>query len=310
MAVREIGDIVRRYEKNPIITREDIPFPCNSVFNAAAAKFKDEYILLLRVEGLEGKSSFWLAKSEDGLSFNVLEKPVMVLSQEGPFAPYERRGIEDPRITQIEGTYYILYTAYSRYGPLIALATTEDFENFERVAIVSEPNNKDAVLFPKRFNGRFARFDRPTASPGEGSSMWISYSYDLVYWGDPRVVIETRPGYWDSYKVGAGSPPIEADVGWLEIYHGVKRTSAGSIYRLGCALFDLQDPSRLIGRSEAPILVPREHYERTGDVPNVIFTCGSIYEQATGEVKIYYGAADTRICLGVVYLDELLMTVI
>ena len=138
-----------------------------------------------------------------------------------------------------------------------------------------------------------------------GIATWISYSDDLVYWGDSRVVFESRPGYWDAAKVGPGAPPFQTEKGWLLIYHGVKNTSAGPIYRLGVALFDLENPAKLIGRSEEPILSPTEDYERIGDVPNVVFTCGAILEK-DGEVKIYYGASDTSICLATAHIDNLL----
>ena len=296
-------DIVDRYDDNPIITAQDIPFPCNTVFNAGAVKHEGVYLLLLRVEGLEGKSALYLAKSRDGFYFDVQEEPAMKPSEEEPFKTYEELGIEDPRITKIGDEYLIFYTAYSRYSPRIALAKTWDFSTFERVALVSQPTNKDAVLFPKKFGNRYARLDRPSMSGRQ--DMWISYSDDLVYWGDSRIVMEVRPGYWDSATIGASVPPIETEKGWLEIYHGVRATAAGRIYRLGCALFDLEDPSKLIGRSQAPILSPKENYERTGDVPNVIFTCGAIVED-NGEVKIYYGAADTCICVATASLQDLI----
>ncbi|MCW4031875.1 MAG: glycoside hydrolase family 130 protein [Candidatus Bathyarchaeota archaeon] len=290
------SDLVERYEGNPIITSVDIPDPCNTVFNAGATLYKNKYILLLRVEDLEGKSKFYLAESTDGYDFEILNGPVFSKSPMEPFKTYEKRGVEDPRITKIGDTYYILYTAYSHFGPLIGLATTDDFQTFERIALISEPDNKDAALFSRQFNGKFVRLDRP-ASDG----IWISYSSDLKHWGEARAVMEARPGHWDMEKIGGGTPPIETDKGWLEIYHGVKNR----IYRLGCALFNLEDPSTLVGRSEVPILSPRTPYERTGDVPNVVFTCGAVLEQNTGEVKIYYGAADTYLCVCTANTDDL-----
>jgi predicted GH43/DUF377 family glycosyl hydrolase len=138
-----------------------------------------------------------------------------------------------------------------------------------------------------------------------GIATWISYSYDLIHWGNSEVLFETRPGYWDADRIGPGAPPIRTKKGWLLIYHGVKKTSAGPIYRLGVALFDLKDPAKLIGRSREPILSPAEYYERSGDVPNVVFTTGAILEK-NGEVKIYYGACDTSICLATAHIDDLL----
>ena len=298
------GELAVRYSKNPIIEKKDIPMPCNTVFNAAAVKHNGEYLLLLRVEGLEGKSSFYLARSSDGYNFKVEKKTVMSPSRKTPFSIYEKRGIEDPRITKIDGVYYIIYTAYSRHGPRLALAKTDDFRKFERMALVSQPENKDGVLFPKKLNGKYARFDRPSTS--YGSDIWISYSADLIHWGDSKSVMATRPGFWDMKKIGAGAPPIETEKGWLLIYHGVKGTSGGNIYRLGCAMFDLNDPSKLIGRCHIPILSPEEYYERVGDVANVVFSCGTVLLEGKKELLIYYGACDTSICVASAKLDELI----
>jgi beta-1,4-mannooligosaccharide/beta-1,4-mannosyl-N-acetylglucosamine phosphorylase len=136
-------------------------------------------------------------------------------------------------------------------------------------------------------------------------SIWISYSPDLINWGRSELVFSPRPRYWDSYRIGASAPPILTDRGWLEIYHGVKMTSAGPIYRIGTAMLDKDDPAKMIGRCLAPVLSPRERYERVGDVGNVVFACGAIVDD-DGEVKVYYGAADTSICVATGTLDELI----
>ena len=305
MRIKYKKDIVERFRQNPILTKQDIPLPCNTVFNCAAIKFKGKYIVLLRIEGLEGKSFFMKATSKDGYYFEIDEKPCMVPCNEEPYKTFEANGIEDPRITLIGDTYYIMYVASSKFHSRLALVKTKDFEDFERVAIISEPGNKDGIIFPEKFDGNYVRLDRPPV--GGGNSIWISYSPDLIYWGNAKPVMTTRPGYWDSARIGSGTQPIKTEKGWLEIYHGVRKTPAGDIYRLGCALFDLKDPSKLIGRSLAPILSPSEQYERTGDVPNVVFTCGAVYEKAEGEVKIYYGASDTVICIGVAKIEDLLI---
>ncbi|MHC4944882.1 MAG: glycoside hydrolase family 130 protein [Planctomycetota bacterium] len=296
-------DVVHRWEGNPLITLDDIPFPCNTVFNAACVKRDYEYTLLLRVEDLQGRSVLALARSEDGFHFEVEEEPVLVPAEEEPFATYESLGIEDPRITELEGRYYILYTAVSPYGPRLGLARTKDFHHFERLALISEPENKDGVLFPRRIDGRYVRLDRPMAK-GLGN-MWISYSEDLVNWGDAKLLLSIRPGFWDCDRIGASAPPLETERGWLEIYHGVKFTSSGPLYRLGVLLLDLKDPSKVLGRSGIPVLAPREYYERVGDVNNVVFSCGAIYEEYSGNVKVYYGAADTCICVGMAKLNDL-----
>lgn len=302
MSKHQSRDVLHRYEDNPVIELEDVPFKCNTVFNAAAVKFKQDYLLLLRVENLQGRSVFVLAHSQDGLNFRVDDFPVMWPIESGPLARYESHGIEDPRITSLDGVYYIMYTAYGDLGPTVALATTTDFETFERHGLIGMPPSKNSALFPRKIGGRFCRFDRPA---GGGGSIWVSYSEDLKYWGDHQLVMAPRSDHWDMSRIGAGAPPLETDRGWLEIYHGVKETSSGPIYRLGTVLLDLDDPSIVLGRSLIPVLSPRELYERVGDIGNVVFSCGSIPEE-DGTVKVYYGAADTCICVSMASIDELL----
>ena len=295
-------DLLRRHEGNPIITAADIPFTCNTVFNGSALKLNGEYVILLRVEGQHGYSLFALARSSDGYAFALERLPVMVPAEDGPWQKYEVAGIEDPRLTVLEGEIYVVYTAFSGYGPVMALARTEDFLTYERLGIMSEPGNKDGMLFPRKIGARYVRFDRPIGN--DVGSIWVSFSPDLHYWGDSRIVVSPRPGYWDSHRVGGSCVPIETDEGWLEIYHGVKMTSGGPIYRAGVVLLDLDDPSKVVGRSAVPILAPRANYERIGDINNVVFASAAVLEP-DGEVKVYYGAADTSICVATGRLDDL-----
>ena len=296
-------DILHRFEGNPVISLEDVPFRCNAVFNGAVVKKGDEYYHLLRVEGQQGYSVFALARSKDGLHFTVEDKPVMIPARKDPFAKYETRGIEDPRITELEGIYYVMYTAYSKYGTRIVLAKTEDFYHYERIALVSGPGNKDGILFPEKINSEYVRLDRPI---GKGvGSMWVSYSKNLVDWGKSQLQMTPRPGLWDSFRIGASVPPIKTEHGWLEIYHGVKKTVAGLIYRIGTVLTDLEQPHKVIARCSEPVLSPREDYERIGDVGNVTFACGAVVENS-GEIKVYYGAADTCICVATTNFNELI----
>ena len=296
-------DILHRFEGNPVISLEDVPFRCNAVFNGAVVKKGDEYYHLLRVEGQQGYSVFALARSKDGLHFTVEDKPVMIPARKDPFAKYETRGIEDPRITELEGIYYVMYTAYSKYGTRIVLAKTEDFYHYERIALVSGPGNKDGILFPEKINSEYVRLDRPI---GKGvGSMWVSYSKNLVDWGKSQLQMTPRPGLWDSFRIGASVPPIKTEHGWLEIYHGVKKTVAGLIYRIGTVLTDLEQPHKVIARCSEPVLSPREDYERIGDIGNVTFACGAVVENS-GEIKVYYGAADTCICVATTNFNELI----
>ena len=296
-------DLLHRWERNPIISVRDVPFRCNTVFNGTPVHLDGEYYIILRVEGQQGYSFFALARSRDGLHFEVDERPCMMPADSGPFELWEENGIEDPRLTLVEGTYYVMYTAVCRYGHRIALAKTEDFSHYERIALVSGPGNKDGVLFPEKIDGLYARLDRPYGK--EIGSIWISYSPDLINWGMSEMVFSPRARYWDSYRIGASAPPILTRRGWLEIYHGVKMTSAGPIYRIGTAMLDRDDPAKVLGRCLSPVLSPREEYERIGDVGNVVFACGAIVED-DGEVKVYYGAADTAICVAIGTLDEII----
>ena len=304
---KKIGrDLFHRWKENPIIELDDIPFRCNAVFNGTAVKYRDEYLILLRIEGQQGYSFFALARSKDGFHFTVDEKPTLLPAKEGLFGKYEEFGIEDPRATFIDGTYYIMYTAASSHGPRISLVRTDDFHTFERIALISEPGNKDGVLFPEKIDGLYVRLDRPI---GHGvGSIWISYSKDLKSWGHSKVLITPRQGHWDSYRIGGSVPPIRTDQGWLEIYHGVQMTPSGPIYRAGILLLDLEDTSKVISRSDVPSLSPREEYERIGDVGNVVFPCGAIVED-DGEVKLYYGAADTSLCLATTKIEYLIESV-
>ena len=295
-------DLLHRWERNPIIAREDVPYQCNTVFNCTPAKVGGEYLLLLRVEGQQGRSFFSLARGRDGLHFGMDSEPCMLPAEEGPFRLWEENGIEDPRATLIDGRYHLMYTAVSPFGHRIALARTEDFVTFERVALVSGPGNKDGVLFPEKIDGLYARLDRPIA--GGVGSIWISYSPDLINWGRSEPVMRPRPRLWDSYRIGASVPPIRTDRGWLEIYHGVKMNPFGPVYRAGAVMLDLENPAKVLARCVAPILSPREDYERIGDVGNVVFASGAIVE-GDGEVKLYYGAADTSICVATAQIDEL-----
>ncbi len=295
-------DLLHRFEGNPIVALEDIPFRCNTVFNGSPVKKDGVYYLLIRVEGQQGYSVFALATSLDGLRFEVAAAPVMVPATNGIFAKYEKRGIEDPRITEIDGVFYVMYTAYSEFGARIALAKTEDFYTYERIGLVSEPENKDGILFPEKINGDYVRFDRPIGN--NVGSMWISYSKNLIDWGRSEIIMTPRPQYWDSYRIGASVPPIKTEVGWLEIYHGVKMTSAGPIYRIGTVLLDLENPAKIINRCVESILSPREDYERIGDVGNVVFACGAVLEE-DGQIKVYYGGADTHLCVATSTLTTL-----
>jgi len=294
-----------KYEGNPILTKDDVPYPCECVYNSGAVKYKGKYILLLRVLLLDGNCVFGLAESDDGFNFTVRPEPVMVPATDGPFAMYESKGIEDPRVTYVpeDDCYYIFYSAYSIYGMRIGLAKTKDFEKFERIALTTTSDYRNSVLFPEKINGRYVRFERPNVHPW---GIWISYSPDLIHWGDQKLLITPYgKNIWEDHKVGAGAPPIKTEKGWLSIYHATTATMDGMTYRLGVALHDLKDPSKVIGVANQFILAPDQPHELTGYVHNVVFTCGAIPED-DGTVKIYYGGADTNMNVAIAKIDDLI----
>ena len=294
-------DIVFRCKDNPLITIENLPLICSDIWNAGVVRFNGKYLLLLTVETLEGLGCLYLAYSKDGYKFEVEQEPFMTASRENPFARYETFGIFDPRITAIDSTYYITYLAESEYGRRIGLARTDDFRSVERMQFISEPDTKCGCIFPGTFNGKYAMLERPAA----GDSIWLSYSDDLLHWGLSTVVFTPRGGFWDSNRVGVAGPPIEINEGWLLIYYGEKSTSGGPLVRLGAAILEKDKPSIVLGRSNIPILAPRTKYERIGDVGNIVFSCGNLLEK-NKEIKIYYGASDSCICLGTACLDEII----
>lgn len=300
-------ELLTRYEHNPILSARDWPYKVNAVFNAAAVEIQGQVLLLVRVEDFRGISHLTVARSANGVSGWHID-PQPTLSPDPENHPEEIWGIEDPRITWIAEIerWAICYTAYSKSGPLVSLATTADFRSFDRLGAVMPPEDKDAALFPVRFKGLWAMLHRPVPrSSLLGAHIWLSFSPDLRHWGGHQEIIHTREGaWWDANKIGLCAPPLATPHGWLILYHGVRTTASGSIYRLGLALLDREDPSRLLRRSQEWIFGPRMRYEREGDVDDVIFPCGWFVRE--GVVYMYYGAADSCIALATASLSELI----
>lgn len=260
--------------------------------------------MLFRSHLRNGRSIIGLARSDDGLNFQVAHEPFITPAREGLFAEYEEFGVEDPRICNMEGSYLITYSAYSRHGVRTGLARTRDFNVLERVALITQADCRNVVLFPERFGGRFGRLDRPHSEISPWS-IWLSYSPDLIHWGDSRVVIKPLSYHWDEMKIGPGATPIKTEKGWLNIYHGVFKTMDGAVYRLGVALHDLRDPARVLGVSDDWILQPEDPWEVTGYVHNVVFTCGAVAEE-DGTLRLYWGGADTVVCTGTTTIEALI----
>jgi predicted GH43/DUF377 family glycosyl hydrolase len=299
--------LFHRHSTNPILTASNWPYSAHSIFNPGATLLKDGTTLLLcRVEDRRGHSHLCAARSKNGVDgWEIDPAPTMMADPE--HYPDELWGIEDPRITFVPEMqqYVIAYTAYSRGGPCVALALTEDFQHFERTGMVMQPEDKDAAILPHRINGEWALIHRPLSV--HGAHIWISYSSDLHHWGNHKLMLQARRGaWWDAEKIGLSTPLIQTPRGWLMIYHGVRVTASGAIYRLGLALFDLDDPATCVLRGDSWIFGPEAPYEREGDVDNVVFPCGCTVAPDGDTVNLYYGGADSVIALATGSIRELL----
>lgn len=295
--------LFKRYEGNPILTVDRWHYSANAVFNPGAVEFNGETLLLVRVEDMRGFSHLTLAKSKDGkTNWEISSSPT--LEPDWNFKE-EHFGLEDPRIVflQERNEYAIVYVSFSGGAPLVSLALTKDFKTFTRLGAILPPEDKDAALFPRLIRGKYAIIHRPIVRGT--ANIWISFSPDLIHWGHHSVLLSTRPGWWDCHRVGLGPPPIETSEGWLIIYHGVRVTASGSLYRVGVALLDLDNPEKVIRRSEDWVLSPQEIYELVGDVPGVVFPTGVVVDKNTNELRLYYGAADKSVGLAIANLKEL-----
>ena len=303
-----VGDgLFERARGNPLLTPERWPYRINAVMNAAATTVGDDTLLLCRVEDRRGFSHLTIARSNDGVSNWVVDDHPFL--EPSPDHPEEQWGVEDPRITRIDelDAWVIAYTAFGPGGPAVALATTQDFVSLKRLGVVCAPEDKNASLLPRRVDGEFVMFHRPVSTIGGRADVWISRSADLHSWSAPEPVFGARPGgWWDSARIGVGPPPLETAEGWLVVYHGVRQTVAGALYRVGLAMLDLENPAIVTKRCDEWVLGPSEDYELIGDVPGVVFPCGLIHDQASGQLRLYYGAADCRIGMASASYDAVL----
>jgi beta-1,4-mannooligosaccharide/beta-1,4-mannosyl-N-acetylglucosamine phosphorylase len=293
--------LLRRHPKNPILAPRDLPFEAYTVFNAGAVRYQGQILLLLRIETRRRETVFHVARSSDGISFRVDSEPIRY-----PQSSLEKMGSRahrfDMRITPLDGTYYVCHAVWlDPWGSCIAIAKTDDFVNFQQVSM-SVPSNRNAVLFPQKIKGKYVRLERPQNIDGSGA-MWISESPDVIHWGNPRPV-KLPYTDWSTRKSGAGCIPIKTPAGWLEIYHATCMTASTENYQLGACLLDLDDPSKVVAAPRRFILAAEEIYECVGQVPNVVFTGGAC-ETDDGTLNIYYGGADTRICLAQTTVREL-----
>lgn len=309
-----------RYPKNPILKPvsshewEDM-----AVFNPGVTIYNNKFYLLYRAidEYKKYISSMGLAISDDGIKFERKDTPILF-----PEMDYEKYGIEDLRINPLEGSFYLTYTVLNKPATKggephqVGLMKTNDFSNFKRLGVITPKEfcSRNAVIFPEKINGKYVMLHRPlylsrtkhpeNASLPRNASIWISYSENLIDWQDHKLLIEPE-FWWEDFKIGGGSPPIKTEKGWLVIYHGVQKLDIKNyVYRAGIALLDLKDPKRVVYRSKEPILEPMEEYEIRGDTPNVVFPTGLV--EKDDWLYLYYGAADTTVCLATARLDEVL----
>ncbi|HET9647068.1 MAG TPA: hypothetical protein VFP34_02415 [Microlunatus sp.] len=303
--------LFRRHPGNPLLTPNRWPYSINAVMNAGAALVDGETVLLCRAEDRRGISELTVARSHDGFSNWVVESTPLLAPTPGVL--HESWGLEDPRLTYVAelDAWIIAYTSFGPGGPSLSLARTSDFRTADRLGMVRAPEDKNGALLSRRIGGDWVLFHRPVTAMQARADVWLSRSPDLVSWHAPEPVFAAREGsWWDSARIGIGPPPMETPEGWLLVYHGVRQTVAGALYRAGLALLDLDDPARVIRRCEEWVLGPSEPYERMGDVPGVVFPCGLVHVPETDELRLYYGAADTCIAMATASLSDVLAFVV
>jgi len=312
---------MNRSKNNPIITRDQIPsipphlVDVSSVFNPGAVRYDGKILLMLRVQNRARETYLLMAESKDGVRFYIRDEPVRFDGIESLTGPVYH--IYDPRITQIDERFYVMFAIDMEGTCELGLALTFDFETFTFIQVVSSGDVRNGVLFPHQIGGRYLRLDRPNrvktgGGPATGDRIMLSESNDLLEWRTVAPVISGRWHYWDEV-IGPGPPPIKTRAGWLQIYHGVAHHLGTGLYQAGVMLLDLDHPYKVLARGRYNILEPRELYELTGQVPNVVFPSGAVvaardaegYALPESRVFVYYGAADTSICLATTTIDEL-----
>lgn len=237
--------------------------------------------------------------SDDGINFYEPEGYPLLIGE----GKHEGFGIEDCRVVEIDGLYYLTFTSVSENGVAVGLRTTRDWKNFTRHGLILPAHNKDCAIFEEKINGLFYALHRPSSVDIGGNYIWIASSPDGIHWGNHQCIVRTRKGLWDSKRVGAGAAPIKTEKGWLEIYHGANEQHQ---YCLGAFLLDLENPAKVLARTEEPIMVPAALYEQTGFFGHVVFTNGHIVEPDGDTVTIYYGASDEFVCGARFSINEIL----
>jgi len=316
------AEVITKYSGNPIITFKDVPWECTGAYNPGCVKTPEgKYALAFRADEFTDPNedqikklgvkpaknpggSIALAMSDDGTAFDIHPEPIMKP------APDEDDSIYDPRLTVIDGTYWMTYATSTERGIMNGIARSKDLFNWERVHRTL-PDNRNALMFPEKVGGLYVRLDRPFGHifKGGGFDMWIGFSPDGEFWGRHKLVLRAKDIPWGKVKVGPSTPPIRTDEGWLTLFHGVEMKEPDKFgwnfrYRTGVMMLDLDDPWKIVGMCPDPIMKPTEEYESLGYRSNVVFP-GSLVPEDDGTVKIYYGAADQCVALATAKLSDL-----
>lgn len=315
----ETREIVVRHPENPVLTAADVPYPATLIFNAGVTKYQGRYVMVFRNDygGTPGEAHFegtnmGVAFSDDGITWDPQPEPWIEWHDE------EIRRAYDPRLTVIDGRCYLCFAVDTHHGIRGGIAVTDDFDTWQ-VLSLSAPDNRNMVLFPGRHRGRFMRLERPFPIYGRGApeafDIWFSDSPDAAYWGNTQLVLGSEAVPWANAKIGPGAPPIKTPEGWLALFHAVDIDRSRELpawhpnwhktYTIGLMLLDLERPWVVKGMYREPLMIPRAPYELEGFRGHVLFPGGMILEE-DGEVKIYYGAADTVECLATAHVDDLL----
>ena len=296
------SEVVWRYSRNPIIPRDLLP-TSNSIFNSAVVPYRGAYAGVFRCDDRVRQMNIHAGRSADGIAWQLDPRPIEMQGDDPEITRLQYR--YDPRVCWIEDRYYVSW-CNGYHGPTIGLAYTHDFRTFHQLENAFLPFNRNGVLFPRRINGHYAMYSRPSDNGHTPfGDIYYSESPDLTFWGRHRFVMGTQGG-WQSTKIGAGPTPIETKEGWLLFYHGVLTSCNGFVYSFSAALLDLDQPWKVIRRAKPYLISPQTQYECVGDVPNVAFPCAALADAATGRIAIYYGCADTVTGLCFCHIDEVL----
>jgi beta-1,4-mannooligosaccharide/beta-1,4-mannosyl-N-acetylglucosamine phosphorylase len=297
-------DVLWRSARNPIIPHDLIP-SSNSIFNSAVVPFEGEFAGVFRCDSKTRRMQLHSGRSADGVNWTIDNERIRFVPDNAQVEEIsDFQYAYDPRVVWLEDRYYVTW-CNGYHGPTIGVGYTTDFETYYQLENAYLPFNRNGVLFPRKVNGKFAMLSRPSDNGHTPfGDIYYSESPDMTHWGRHRFVMGATSG-WQATKIGAGPIPIETSEGWLLIYHGVLTSCNGFVYSFGAALLDLERPWRVLYRGEPYLLAPQAPYERTGDVPNVAFPCAALVDGQTGRLAIYYGGADTVVCLAFGYVDEL-----